>query len=80
MKVAVSIPDPVYADADALAAKLNTSRSQLYTRALRAFIVQHDTDQITQALNDMIDEFGDDEENDAFRRAAARHVFERTEW
>ena len=34
MKVAVSIPDPIFAEAETLAKRFKTSRSKLYGRAL----------------------------------------------
>jgi metal-responsive CopG/Arc/MetJ family transcriptional regulator len=38
MKIAVSIPDEVFAEAESLAQRLNTSRSELYSRALTEFV------------------------------------------
>ena len=38
MKVAVSVPDPVFKAADRLARKLRKSRSQLYAEALAAYV------------------------------------------
>lgn len=51
MKTAVSIPDPVFNSADELAKRLNCSRSELYTRALRAFVSEHRDDEVTKALD-----------------------------
>ncbi len=51
MKAAVSIPDDLFADADRLASRFKTSRSQLYARALAEFLARHDDDSITEALN-----------------------------
>jgi metal-responsive CopG/Arc/MetJ family transcriptional regulator len=51
MKTAVSIPDDLFADADRLASRFKTSRSQLYARALAEFLARHDDDRITEALN-----------------------------
>ncbi len=51
MKVAVSIPDDLFADADRLASRFKASHSQFYARALVAFIARHDDDQITGALD-----------------------------
>ena len=44
MKTAVSIPDDVFEDAERLASRLRTSRSQLYARALAEFVARHDDD------------------------------------
>ena len=41
MKTAISIPDKVFGAADSLAKKLKLSRSQLYARAVEAFVAEH---------------------------------------
>jgi metal-responsive CopG/Arc/MetJ family transcriptional regulator len=51
MKTAISIPDPVFRDAENLAARLGVSRSELYCRALRELIGQHEEAAITDKLN-----------------------------
>lgn len=78
MKVAVSIPDRVFQEAERLAAHLKTSRSQLYARALAAFVGTHAEDQITEKMNVVVDAVG--ASPDPFRRAAAHRIFERVEW
>ena len=78
MKVAISIPDPIFADAELLAKRFGTSRSEIYARALNEYIGHHAPDQVTQAINKVIDAVG--AEPDAFRQAAARRAFAQTEW
>jgi hypothetical protein len=78
MKVAVSIPDPVFADAELLAKSLGTTRSEIYARALGEFIGHHSPDRVTQAMNDIVDAVGD--APDHFGAEAARRAFARTEW
>ncbi|HVQ08444.1 MAG TPA: hypothetical protein VMS43_08405 [Allosphingosinicella sp.] len=78
MKVAVSIPDPVFAEAERLAAHLQTSRSDLYARALAAFVGNHAQDRVTEKMNAVVDAV--DASPDPFSKAAARRVFERVEW
>lgn len=51
MKVAVSIPDQVFKNADELAHKLKKPRSRLYTEALASYIESHDPGAITENLN-----------------------------
>ena len=78
MKVAVSIPDPVFDEAELLARKLKTSRSEIYARALAAFVADHAPDRVTDAMNDVVDAVGGSP--DEFADAAARRVLERVEW
>lgn len=51
MKTAISIPDPVFKEADDLAKRLGVSRSELYTKAVLAFVEEHRGEQIIEALN-----------------------------
>jgi hypothetical protein len=78
MKTAVSIPDPVFDEAEQLAKRLKTSRSELYARALARFIGEHAPDRVTRALNDVVDAVGAGP--DEFTAAASRRVLERAEW
>jgi hypothetical protein len=78
MKAAVSIPDEVFEQADRLAKQLKTSRSQLYSRALREFLSRHAPDQVTDAMNRVCDEVGT--ESREVRRRAARKILQKVEW
>ena len=78
MKIAVSIPDDLFVNADRLAQQLGTSRSRLYAEAIRAYLAAHDPDAITQALNAICDELGS--AIDPAVAAAAAGILERTEW
>ena len=53
MKTAISIPDPVFHSAQTLADRLGISRSELFCRALEAYLVTHRGDKVTEALNDL---------------------------
>ncbi|MEL6605436.1 MAG: hypothetical protein AAFP20_19670 [Cyanobacteria bacterium J06614_10] len=55
MKTAISLPDPVFEQADALAQQLGMSRSELYTRALQAYLKRYNRDQILLKLNQVYD-------------------------
>lgn len=78
MKVAVSIPDPVFTEAEVLAKRLQTSRSELYARALRAFVGDHEPHHVTRSMNDVLDAVGSTP--DDFTGTAARRVFDHVEW
>lgn len=53
MKTAISIPDPLFQAADALAARLGVSRSQLIARAVSSYVVQHDDTAVTRRLDEV---------------------------
>ncbi len=78
MKVAVSIPDQVFAEAESLVKRFKTSRSELYSRALRAFVGLHAPERVTEAMNAALDAVGP--EPDDFTAAAARQALSRAEW
>ena len=78
MKTAVSIPDRVFEDAEQLAKRLNTSRSELYARALAQFVGEHAPDRVTDALNAAVDAAGT--ASNAFVQQASRRTFDRAEW
>lgn len=78
MKTALSIPDDIFEQGERLARRLHTSRSQLYARALADFVVQHDDDQITSSMNEVIREVGT--EVDPFTRRAASQTLRQVEW
>lgn len=78
MKVAVSIPDPIFAEAEGLAKRLKLSRSKVYARALGEFVANHSGDQITEIANAAADRLGS--ESDPFAREAGRRAFKHVEW
>jgi metal-responsive CopG/Arc/MetJ family transcriptional regulator len=78
MKTAVSIPDEVFEEAERLVSELQTSRSQLYSRALQEFVARHAPDRLTEAMNEVVDAVGT--EIDEFTQRASRRVLERVEW
>lgn len=78
MKIAVSIPDEVFAEAEALARQLNASRSQVYSRALSEFLGRHAPDRVTESMNEALARVG--EPVDPFAKQAARRVLKRVEW
>ena len=51
MKTAISVPDRTFVRADARARRLGISRSELYSRALEAYLGPPTDDEITAALD-----------------------------
>jgi metal-responsive CopG/Arc/MetJ family transcriptional regulator len=78
MKTAVSIPDEIFEEAERLAEQLRTSRSRLYSQALREFVQRHAPEHVTESMNRVVDEVDADE--DGFSQAAARRVMSKIEW
>ncbi|NEP37045.1 MULTISPECIES: CopG family transcriptional regulator [unclassified Moorena] len=53
MKTEISLPDSVFEEAEALAQQMGLSRSELYLKALKAYLKRYNRDQILQKLNEV---------------------------
>ncbi len=78
MKTAVSIPDPLFERADALARRLGKTRSQVYREALAEYVVRREPRAVTTALDDLVQALGPD--IDPWVTTAARRALQRSEW
>ncbi len=78
MKIAVSIPDDVFAEAERLARRMKKSRSKLFSHALAEYVARYAPDEVTAAMNQVCDDIGS--ERDPFVSAASRRVLARSEW
>ena len=80
MKTAVSVPDDLFREADRLARRTRRSRSDIYSAALREYVARHESDEVREALDRVVEELGDEAGDLALADAAARRVLETTEW
>ena len=78
MKTAVSIPDDIFERAERLAQRNQRSRSEVYAAALGEYVARHAHEEITDAMNRVCDEIGDND--DAFLATAGRRLLDRVEW
>ncbi|MBM4321726.1 MAG: ribbon-helix-helix protein, CopG family [Deltaproteobacteria bacterium] len=78
MKTAISLPDDLFERAERMTRRTRKSRSQLFAEALREYLARHAPDEVTEAMDRVLDEIGD--EQDQFVAIAARQTLERTEW
>ena len=60
MKTAISLPDSVFTEAEALAQQLGLSRSELYSKALQAYLHKYNRQQILSQLNKVYTEESSD--------------------
>ncbi len=63
--------------ADQLAHRLNKSRSEVYSRAVREYVARHSPDQVTEKLDSLVQESGVDSD---FTTRAARRTLDHSEW
>ena len=78
MKTAVSIPDAIFERAELFARRAKRSRSQLYSDAIAEYLDRHSGDEITDAMDRVIDATGN--AVDPFTSAASQRVLTRVEW
>ncbi len=72
MKTAISLPNDLFAAAEALADRLGLSRSQLYATALARFVAEQERATITARLNAVYADVPDDpQEREWLARVAA---------
>ena len=78
MKIALSIPDDLFASAEGLAKRLGVSRSRMYASALQDFVAKHRSKSVTERLNSVY------AENDSSVDKALRHIqgtsLEKNKW
>jgi metal-responsive CopG/Arc/MetJ family transcriptional regulator len=53
VKIAISIPDPVFEAAERLAKRLSIPRSRLYSRAIERYVSEAQEQDITARLNEV---------------------------
>ena len=78
MKTAISLPDEVFQAAERHAGRMRKSRSQLYAEALSEYLARHAPDEVTKAMNQVMEEL--EEPTDPFVSVAARRILEKSEW
>ena len=78
MKTAISLPDRLFRAAERHARRAQKSRSQLYAEALAEYLARHAPEEVTEAMNRVVDQLTD--ETDPFVAAAGRRVLEDTPW
>lgn len=79
MKTAISLPDEVFRSAERFAKRARKSRSRLYAEALTEYLARHAPDEVTEDMNQVVEQLGEFTP-DSFVAGAARRVLSQTEW
>lgn len=79
MKTAISVPDDVFEQAEKAAKRLGLSRSELFTRAVRAFLATRAEQNITKSYDAAFGDAGESDVDD-LRREATRRALLDVEW
>ena len=51
MKTAISVPDDLFARAEDLARRVGVTRSEIYVRALRDYVLRHESEDVRAAFD-----------------------------
>lgn len=78
MKTAISLPDDIFDEAEHYARRAKMNRSRLYNEALTEYLARHSPDEVTEAMNHVVDRL--QESPDRFSTLAAKRTLERVEW
>ena len=78
MKTAISLPDELFASADALAKRLGMSRSGLVAAALAEFVAKHRAAKISERLDAVYG--SEDSTLDPAASSAQRRLLKRSNW
>lgn len=79
MKTAISIPDPVFKNAERLAKRLGLSRSELYVRAISNYVEEHNGQKVTDLLNEIYGNMESQDLEKGFKRAQMKSI-DKEEW
>lgn len=79
MKTAISLPDDVFLAAEQQAKRMRKSRSELYAEALTEYLARHAPDEVTEAMNRVVERLGKTQ-SDPFLTASAQRVLEHAKW
>ena len=74
MKTAVSLPDPLFQQAERYARKNKQSRSALYAVALADYLARHDDDAVTAGLNSALEGLPPHEAEQEMAPVTATHL------
>jgi predicted transcriptional regulator len=78
MKTAISLSDDLFRAAERLAKRTRKSRSELYAEALAEYLTRHAPDEVTDAMNAVVDRVGG--HDDPFVAGAAQRALRRSSW
>ena len=73
VKTAISLPQPLFEQVDALAQELQISRSRLFVSAVETFIQRYENRKLLEAINHAYDDLPDPEEQALRHKMRQQH-------
>jgi len=80
VKTAISIPDGLFEAVERLTHRLGISRSQLFQRAVKAYLEAHRQEGVTQALDDVYGQEGEQAGVDQVLERLQRASLPKEDW
>jgi metal-responsive CopG/Arc/MetJ family transcriptional regulator len=80
MKTAISLPDDLFEAVEKMVRRSRRHRSEVYVEALREYVARHSPDEVTEAMNAVVDRLEESPEEQGFTDAAARRTLANSEW
>jgi metal-responsive CopG/Arc/MetJ family transcriptional regulator len=77
MRTTISVPKGTFGRAERLRQRLGKTRSELYSDAMREYLLNHDPGEITRRLNELADELNAEYE---YIRGAVEEGLRRVQW
>ena len=78
MKTAISLPDGLFEEAERLSRRMKIPISRLYRNAALEYVARHNPDEMTEAMNQVVDSMGPEKDN--FLAQAAHSILTGIEW
>jgi len=79
MKTVVSLPNAIYREVERHAGRTRMSRSQIHAKAISEYLVRHAPDEVTKAMNVVVDRLGGTD-SDTFVKRTAWRVLKDAQW
>jgi len=80
MKTAISIPDALFNAAERLAKRMGISRSELYQKAVEAYLKKYRQESVTEAIDKVYASMSDNGKLDSFLERMQFASLEEEEW
>lgn len=80
MRTGVSLLDKVFRAGERYAKRMRKSRSQLYAEALTEYLTRHSPEEVTAAMNRVLEKLEGEQSVDPFVAPVARRILKQTDW
>ena len=80
MKTAISLPDDLFEAVERVVRRSKRHRSEVYADAPREYVARHSPDEVTEAMNAVVNRLDESREERGLTDAVARRTLANSEW